>query len=166
VKELQITAPRGADDPAWLRLRSQLWPQVSEAEHRRDMASALARGHFVRLALGAGGTALGLVEASRRVDYVNGTESSPVGFLEGLFVAAGARRQGIARVLVDSVAAWALAGGCRELAFRFAAGQQRRPRGASCPGLRGDRARGLLSPLPARRMKLRSRACLGEPRDG
>ncbi len=116
MKELQITAPRGADDPAWLRLRSQLWPQVSEAEHRRDMASALARGHFVRLALGAGGTALGLVEASRRVDYVNGTESSPVGFLEGLFVAAGSRRQGIARVLVDSVAAWALAGGCRELA--------------------------------------------------
>ena len=36
--DLQITAPRDPDDPAWLRLRSQLWPQVSEAEHRRDMA--------------------------------------------------------------------------------------------------------------------------------
>ena len=37
-------------------------------------------------------------------------------FLEGLFVVAGSRRQGIARALVESVAAWALAEGCSELA--------------------------------------------------
>ena len=59
---------------------------------------------------------MGLVEASRRVDYVNGTSSSPVAFLEGLYVVPASRRQGVARTLVQSVVRWALAEGCSELA--------------------------------------------------
>ena len=51
-----------------------------------------------------------------RVDYVNGTNSSPVAFLEGLYVARSSRRQGVAHALVESVVEWALAQGCRELA--------------------------------------------------
>jgi aminoglycoside 6'-N-acetyltransferase I len=80
------------------------------------MAGALARGHYVRLAVTAGGSAVGFVEASKRIDYVNGTNSSPVAFLEGLYVAPSSRRQGIARALVDSVVKWALDEGCSELA--------------------------------------------------
>jgi aminoglycoside 6'-N-acetyltransferase I len=80
------------------------------------MADALARGHYVRLAVSASGSAVGFVEASKRVDYVNGTNSSPVAFLEGLYVVQSFRRQGVARALVDSVAKWALAEGCTELA--------------------------------------------------
>ena len=80
------------------------------------MTDALARGHYVRLAMTAGGSAVGFVEASKRVDYVNGTSSSPVAFLEGLYVVPASRRQGVARVLVESVVKWALAEGCSELA--------------------------------------------------
>lgn len=112
---MQIEAP-DTGDRGWLALRLRLWPQVSEAEHSRDMAEALARGHFVRVALGANGSAIGFVEASKRTDYVNGTNSSPVAFLEGLYVEPGSRRKGVARVLVASVEAWASAEGCTELA--------------------------------------------------
>jgi aminoglycoside 6'-N-acetyltransferase I len=35
---------------------------------------------------------VGLVEASIRTDYVNGTSSSPVAFLEGIYVIPEARR--------------------------------------------------------------------------
>ena len=80
------------------------------------MADALARGHFVRVAVDASGIAAGFVEASKRNDYVNGTSSSPVAFLEGLYVEPAARRKGVARSLVESVVAWAAAEGCRELA--------------------------------------------------
>jgi aminoglycoside 6'-N-acetyltransferase I len=62
------------------------------------------------------GDAVGFVEGSIRADYVNGTRSSPVAFLEGLYVAPGFRRQGVARALVDSVAQWARSAGCVELA--------------------------------------------------
>ncbi len=59
---------------------------------------------------------MGFVEASKRVDYVNGTSSSPVAFLEGLYVAPESRRKGVARALVDSVVEWASTWGCLELA--------------------------------------------------
>jgi aminoglycoside 6'-N-acetyltransferase I len=59
---------------------------------------------------------LGFIEGSVRGDYVNGTESSPVGFVEGVYVSPGWRRRGIARQLFEAVADWARARGCRELA--------------------------------------------------
>jgi aminoglycoside 6'-N-acetyltransferase I len=114
--EWLLTAPRGSADRAWLVLRIALWPEGSEAEHLSGMADALARGHYVRLAVTASGSAIGLVEAARRVDYVNGTTSSPVAFLEGLYVEPQWRRRGVARALVESVGAWALRQGLSELA--------------------------------------------------
>ncbi len=80
------------------------------------MADALARGHFVRLAFTPDGAAAGFVEASQRVDYVNGTNTSPVAFLEGLYVEPFARRKGVARSLVAEVEHWAATQGCSELA--------------------------------------------------
>jgi aminoglycoside 6'-N-acetyltransferase I len=59
---------------------------------------------------------LALAEVSLRHDYVNGTETSPVAFLEGLYVAPRARRQGVARTMLLAVRAWARARGCSELA--------------------------------------------------
>jgi len=112
---MQIEAP-GAGDRRWLALRSHLWPDGSEAEHLRYMADAIARGHFVRLAIAADGSAVAFVEASKRVDYVNGTNSSPVAFLEGLYVAPASRGKGVARAMVTAVEAWAAAEGCTELA--------------------------------------------------
>ena len=113
---MQLMAPQSSGDGAWLTLRSALWSDVAEAEQLSGMADALARGHYVRLAVSASGSAVGLVEASKRVDYVNGTSSSPVAFLEGLYVVPTSRRQGVARALVESVVQWALAEGCSELA--------------------------------------------------
>jgi aminoglycoside 6'-N-acetyltransferase I len=113
---MQLAAPQGSADRAWLVLRLALWPDEAEAEHLSGTADTLARGHYVRLAVTASGSTVGFVEASKRVDYVNGTSSSPVAFLEGLYVVESSRRQGIARALVESVVKWALSEGCRELA--------------------------------------------------
>jgi aminoglycoside 6'-N-acetyltransferase I len=54
----------------------------------------------------------GFVEASLRSDYVNGTETSPVAFLEGIYVAPEHRHQGIAAQLVSAVAEGATSRGC------------------------------------------------------
>lgn len=113
---MRIVRPANATDPAWLSLRSRLWPDGSTPEHLRYMADAFARGHFVRLASLPDGATVGFVEASRRLDYVNGTSTSPVAFLEGLYVEPFARRQGVARALVTEVERWAAAQGCGELA--------------------------------------------------
>ena len=56
------------------------------------------------------------MEATLRTDYVNGCETSPVAFLEGIYVEPGARRQGVARRLVEVVQQWARQMNCSEMA--------------------------------------------------
>ena len=51
-----------------------------------------------------------------RHDYVNGTRTSPVAFLEGIYVEPDHRGTGVARMLVMGVEAWGRQQGCSELA--------------------------------------------------
>lgn len=102
----------------WLALRLALWPDTSRQEHEAEMAEFAAdpRRYAQWLARDADGAAVGLAEAALRSDYVTGCETSPVAFLEGLYVVPERRRQGVARALVDEAARWGMARGCRELA--------------------------------------------------
>ena len=114
--KMHIGPAKHSADASWLCLRRALWPDTTEREHLREMADVLARGHCVLLAFDDDGSAIGLVEASKRNDYVNGTAGSPVGFLEGLYVAPSHRRRGVCRALVGAASSWAVAEGCAELA--------------------------------------------------
>lgn len=102
----------------WLSLRRALWPECPEGEHLSEMAEFAADpmrfGQF--LARSPAGEAIGLAEVAVRGDYVNGTDGSPVGFLEGLYVAPPHRRTGVARRLVAAVEEWVRERGLRELA--------------------------------------------------
>jgi aminoglycoside 6'-N-acetyltransferase I len=106
------------EQPGWLPLRKALWPQGSDAEHLNEMAEFLAHPErFVQfVAYAEQGQPIGFVEAALRHDYVNGTESSPVAFLEGLYVDPAHRRRGVARSLVAAVTEWAIKHGCKEFA--------------------------------------------------
>jgi aminoglycoside 6'-N-acetyltransferase I len=64
----------------------------------------------------ADGEAVAFVSLALRHDYVEGTDSSPVGYLEGIYVKPDFRRRGIARALVQFAKEWALSRGCTELA--------------------------------------------------
>ncbi len=114
--EVEICA--SVEQLGWLPLRAALWPDDSETEHLAEMADFLSQPvRFVQfVAYAEGHEPVGFVEASVRSDYVNGTSSSPVAFLEGLYVVPAHRRRGVARSLVAAVAAWALSRGYLELA--------------------------------------------------
>ena len=106
------------DQPGWLDFRLALWPDASAAEHLEYMAMALSQPErYLHLMMyDDGRRPIGFIEGSIRTDYVNGTESSPVGFVEGVYVAPEWRRRGVARRLFEAIADWARARGCRELA--------------------------------------------------
>lgn len=115
---MRVEALKSVEDEEWLSLRQQLWPDASKDEHLAEMAEFLKDpARFAQfVARGEDDRALGFVEASVRRDYVNGTETTPVAFLEGIFVRRAVRRQGVARALIAAVADWAKVQGCSELA--------------------------------------------------
>jgi len=106
------------DQPGWLDMRLALWADATADEHRAYMAISLAQPErYLQLMMyDERRQPLGFIEGSIRSDYVNGTESSPVGFVEGVYVAPASRRKGVARQLYDAIGDWARARGCRELA--------------------------------------------------
>jgi aminoglycoside 6'-N-acetyltransferase I len=107
-----------ADAADWARMRLALWPRDDVAEHAADIAEVLAGpGETLNLiARSADRAPAGFAEASLRHDYVNGTKTSPVAFLEGIYVEPGFRASGVARQLVAAIEVWARQMGCSELA--------------------------------------------------
>lgn len=61
-------------------------------------------------------TPAGFAQCQLRHDYVEGTDSSPVGYLEGIFVKEKYRKQGYARELLSACERWAKERGCTEFA--------------------------------------------------
>ena len=105
------------DHNGWLSLRAALWPDsAADNDHEKHKLLSAPERYLVLVFADERGNALGFAEASIRVDYVNGTHSSPVAFLEGLYVQPASRGQGIARQLVAGVQQWAVEMGCTELA--------------------------------------------------
>jgi aminoglycoside 6'-N-acetyltransferase I len=117
-RSMRLEPLLSAADADWLPLRCELWPDCPVDGHLQEMDRFLREpGRFAQFIVRTpDGRGMGFAEASIRTDHVNGTESSPVGYLEGLFVRAEARGQGVARLLVDAVSEWAAARGCSELA--------------------------------------------------
>lgn len=63
-----------------------------------------------------GDQAVGFSQCQLRHDYVEGCETSPVGFLEGVYVDDAHRRCGVARALLAACENWARSVGCTEFA--------------------------------------------------
>lgn len=112
-----VAVLEAADVGEWVELRGQLWPEHPLEEHRRDGEELLARGdRAVVFVAKVDGAVVGFAEATLRVDFVNGSSTSPVTFLEGLYVVPPIRRQGVARALCDAIERWGADRGCSEFA--------------------------------------------------
>ena len=105
------------DHNGWLPLRAALWPDsAADSDHDKQTILSAPQRYLVLVFTDENENALGFAEASIRTDYVNGTSSSPVAFLEGLYVQPASRGEGVARKLVAGVEQWAEEMGCTELA--------------------------------------------------
>lgn len=59
---------------------------------------------------------IGFAQCQLRRDYVEGTETSPVGYLEGVYVEPSYRKRGYGKSLVTACEDWARNKGCTEFA--------------------------------------------------
>ena len=117
-QDITIRQAERGDLDGWIGLRAALWPEEPRAQLAESAARFFERPEptleGVLIAI-ASGQVVGFAELSRR-PYAEGCVTSPVGFLEGWFVAPHWRRRGIGRALVAAADAWARERGCREFA--------------------------------------------------
>lgn len=97
-------------------LAGRLWPEHTAEEMKEDLADILAQEDAAYFLAYDQDGAVGFAQCQLRHDYVEGTESSPVGYLEGIYVADGYRQMGIARELLTACERWARTKGCAEFA--------------------------------------------------
>lgn len=102
------------DLPAYLPLRTALWPD-SAASFELEVAEILEAEHLAAFVAEQDKKLVGFAEVSLR-GYAEGCDTSPVGYLEGWYVAPQYRQTGIGRRLVQAAEGWARAKGCTEMA--------------------------------------------------
>ena len=105
-----------ADLAALAELACRLWPEHSVEEMIPELAETMAKPDAAFFLAYREDTAVGFAQCQLRYDYVEGTESSPVGYLEGIFVAELYRKQGLAKALLAACESWAKSKGCAEFA--------------------------------------------------
>ena len=107
---------QAADIDALVDLALALWPDHSREEMAGELAPLLAAKDAAFFGWQEGGRWEAFAQCQLRHDYVEGTETSPVGYLEGVYVKETDRRQGIARELAAACENWAGKQGCSEFA--------------------------------------------------
>ena len=110
-----IIQAKKADAPAVSALAAQLFSAPAEglAEEFTQLLESKACAVFL---LHIGGKPAGFAQCQLRHDYVEGTDTSPVGYLEGIYVLPEHRSQGLARELLARCEQWAREQGCTEFA--------------------------------------------------
>ena len=97
-------------------LAQQLWPHHEAAQLQEEFEPLLEDANAAVFLAFSDDMPVGFAQCQLRHDYVEGTASSPVGYLEGIFVAPAYQKQGIARALLASCEKWAKEQGCVEFA--------------------------------------------------
>lgn len=59
---------------------------------------------------------VGFVHVSLRSDYVEGADSSPVGYVEGIYVLPEFRKKGMSKMLLSKAEEWSKSKGCVQIA--------------------------------------------------
>lgn len=109
-----VRAARRVDRAEWLRMRNALVPS---ADHEGEIDDYFRSRHYFAVFVHPrpDGTLGGFVEVGLR-DYAEGCRTSPVGYLEMLYVDEDLRGHGVARALVAAAEAWARERGACEMA--------------------------------------------------
>jgi aminoglycoside 6'-N-acetyltransferase I len=118
---LKIREAQSGDEVKLAAMMALLWPDGTVEEYRREAAAVVRSGMsgtlpgVIFLATDESEKPAGFLHAGLR-SHADGCDiSRPVGFIEGWFVRAESRRQGIGSALMRAAEVWARAQGCLEI---------------------------------------------------
>ena len=107
---------QASDMDGLVDLAMELWPGHTKEELAEEFAALLQAKDAAVFGWQQEGRWEAFAQCQLRRDYVEGCETSPVGYLEGVFVREPLRGRGVAKALLETCQAWAKEQGCTEFA--------------------------------------------------
>jgi aminoglycoside 6'-N-acetyltransferase I len=101
------------NEKEWAKLCVALWSDNTTDDMLEELHSGKLPNEYLYM---VESEAVAFISLSLRHDYVEGTDSNPVGYLEGIYVKPDYRGRGIAAELVEFAKGWSISKGCVELA--------------------------------------------------
>jgi len=98
------------------RLAIQMWEEHEVKELAGEFEELVQSENAACFLKYDGEVVVGFAQCQLRHDYVEGTETSPVGYLEGILVEERFRHKGYAKELLAECEKWAKSKGCTEFA--------------------------------------------------
>ena len=97
-------------------LAIQIWTDHNPEDLEEEFLKLVMNDEAACFIIYADDMPIAFAQCGLRHDYVEGTKSSPVGYLEGIFVSEGYRKKGYAAELLCECEKWAQEKGCTEFA--------------------------------------------------
>lgn len=93
-----------------------LWNHHSIDELKKEIMNILENKNTQIFIMYQDNIPIAFAQCQLRYDYVEGTTSSPIAYLEGILVRVEYRKQGYAKMLIEQCEMWAREKGCTEFA--------------------------------------------------
>ena len=104
------------DVPQLVSLAIQMWKSHTVEDLTKIFCEHIRKGKNIIFLAISEEHIVGFAQCGLRFDYVEGTDSSPVGYLEGIFVLEEYKKRGYAKELLGECQNWAKDQGCLEFA--------------------------------------------------
>ena len=111
-----ILRANSKDSRVLAEMAVQMWSSHTVDELEAGFVEALNNETVAIFIKSSDDSPVGFAQCGLRTDYVEGTNTSPVGYLEGIFVKADYRNRGYAKELLVACEKWAKNMGCSEFA--------------------------------------------------
>jgi aminoglycoside 6'-N-acetyltransferase I len=98
------------------KMAIKMWTEHSLTELAKEFEDIIEYKEAAIFMLMVDNQAVGFAQCQLRHDYVEGTDTSPVGYLEGIFIEQEFRHRGYAKELLAKCEEWAREKGCTEFA--------------------------------------------------
>lgn len=105
-----------ADSTVLAELALHMWNDNTLSGLRGEFEKLTEEDDSVCFIKYIGDKPIGFAQCQLRRDYVEGTETSPIGYLEGIFILEEFRRHGYAKELLQSCEEWSKEKRCSEFA--------------------------------------------------
>ena len=105
-----------SDLNAIVSLAKALWPEQTTKDLNDELSALLDKSDACIMIAFKEKAPIGFAQCQLRYNYVEGTHSSPVGYLEGIYIKPSERNNGYARQLLSECESWAKQKGCTEFA--------------------------------------------------